>query len=128
MSHVVPHSRVVKLKNEDFSRDPVVVQAMNNDPLIAHEAQATLTMAEMVRADERLKREFPRVTLPVLILHGTMDKVTKPAGSQLFFDAAGSRDKTLKLYDGHFHDLLNDIGKEQVMVDITGWLNAHVPA
>jgi acylglycerol lipase len=54
--------------------------------------------------------------------------VTKPAGSQLFFDAAGSRDKTLKLYDGYFHDLLNDIGKEQVMADITRWLNAHVPA
>ena len=126
LSHVVPHSRVVKLKNEDFSRDPVVVQAMNNDPLIAHEAQATLTMAEMVRADERLKREFPRVTLPVLILHGTMDKVTKPAGSQLFFDAAGSRDKTLKLCDGHFHDLLNDIGKEKVMADITRWIEAHL--
>ena len=73
-----------------------------------------------------LKREFPLITLPVLILHGTMDKVTKPAGSQLFFDAAGSRDKTLKLYDGHFHDLLNDIGKEKVMADITRWIEAHL--
>jgi len=44
----------------------------------------------------------------VLILHGTKDKATKPSGSQLFYDTAGSRDKTLKLYDGAFHDLLND--------------------
>ena len=62
----------------------------------------------MVRADERLKQSFPHITLPLLILHGTADKATKPGGSQLFYDTAGSKDKTLKLYDGHFHDLLND--------------------
>ena len=59
------------LKNEDFSRDPKAVAAMNADPLIAHETQPTQTVAEMVRADERLKKEFPLITLPVLILHGT---------------------------------------------------------
>ena len=86
---------------------------MNADPLIANEVQPTQTVAEMVRADERLKREFPRITLPLLILHGTADKATKPSGSQLFYDKAGSTDKTLKLYEGHFHDLLNDVGKER---------------
>ena len=85
---------------------------MNNDPLIAHEAQPTQTVAEMVRADERLKKEFPRITLPVLILHGTADKATKPSGSQFFYDTAGSTDKTLKLYEGHFHDLLNDSARK----------------
>ena len=45
-------------------------------------------------------------------------QATMPAGSQLFFDTAGSHDKTLKFYDGHFHDLLNDVGKETVMADI----------
>src|SRR5207237_428740 len=59
--------------------------------------QPTRTVAQLVLADERLKREFPLITLPVLILHGTADKVTKPAGSQFFFDTAGSKDKTLKL-------------------------------
>ena len=48
-----------------------------------------------------------------------------PAGSQLFYDTAGSSDKTLKLYEGHFHDLLNDLGKEKVMADIVSWINAH---
>ena len=63
----------------------------------------------------------------MLILHGTADKVTKPGGSQLFYDRAGSTDKTLKLYEGHVHDLLNDFGKEEVMADITSWINAHLP-
>jgi acylglycerol lipase len=126
ISHLAPHAHVVKLKNEDFSRDPAVVRAMNDDPLIAHEVQPTRTAAEMARADERLKREFPLITLPVLILHGTLDKVTKPSGSQQFYDSAGSVDKTLKLYEGHYHDLLHDIDKEKVLGDITGWINARV--
>ncbi len=127
LSHVAPHAHALRLKNEDFSRDPIVVQAMNADPLIDHETQPTKTVAEMVRADERLKKEFPHLKLPVLILHGTSDKATKPAGSQLFYETAGSKDKTLKLYDGHYHDLLNDLEKEAVMTDITGWIDARLP-
>jgi alpha-beta hydrolase superfamily lysophospholipase len=80
----------------------------------------------MVRADERLRRSFPSITLPVLILHGTADQATKPSGSQRFYDLAGSKDKTLKLYDGHFHDLLNDIDKDVVMADIKTWIAAHL--
>jgi alpha-beta hydrolase superfamily lysophospholipase len=128
LSHIAPHARLLHLKNEDFSRDPAVVARMNADPLIAHETQPTQTLAEMVRADERLEKELSRITLPVLILHGTLDKTTKPAGSQLFYDTAKSTDKTLKLYDGYFHDLLNDVGKEAVMADITGWIAARLPA
>jgi acylglycerol lipase len=126
LSHVAPHAHVLKLKNEDFSRDPKVVEAMNNDPLIAHEVQPTQTVAELVRADERLKKEFPLITLPVLIIHGTADKAAKPSGSQHFHDNAGSPDKTLKLYQGYFHDPLNDVGKEEVMADLQGWIEARL--
>ena len=127
LSHVAPHLHVLNLKTEDFSRDPKAVQAMKDDPLIEGEVQPTQTVAELVRADERLDREFPLITLPVLILHGTADKVTRPGGSQRFYDTAGSRDKTLKLYDGHAHDLLNDVDKGKVMADIVAWINARLP-
>ena len=126
LSHLAPHAHVLKLKNEDFSRDPKAVQRMNEDPLIANEVQPTQTVAEMVRADERLKKEFPLITIPVFILHGTLDKATKPSGSQFFFETTGSKDKTLKLFEGYFHDLLNDVGKEAVMADIKGWINARL--
>ncbi len=127
LSHIAPHAHVLHLKNEDFSRDPAAVARMNADPLIANETQPTKTVAEMVRADERLKKEFPLITLPLLILHGTADKATKPSGSKLFHETAGSKDKTLKLYDGAFHDLLNDTDKQTVMGDIQRWLDAHLP-
>lgn len=122
LSHLTPHLHVLDLETEDFSRDPAAVQAMRDDPLIAGEVQPMQTVAELVRADERLVREFPSLRLPVLILHGTADKVTRPSGSQRFFDEAGSSDKTLKLYEGHAHDLLNDVGRDQVMSDIRQWI------
>jgi acylglycerol lipase len=100
---------------------------MNEDPLIAHETQPTRTMAALVRADERLKKEFPLITLPVLILHGSLDKNTKPSGSQHFYDRVSSVDKTLKFYEGGFHDLLNDLDKRVVMHDIQHWIGPRLP-
>jgi len=127
LSHVAPHAHVLKLPNVAFSRDAKAVDFMNQDPLIANEVQPTQTVAALVRADERLKKEFPLVTLPILILHGTADKVTKPSGSQQFYDRAGSADKTLKFYEDHFHDLLNDLDREEVMADITNWIRGRLP-
>jgi alpha-beta hydrolase superfamily lysophospholipase len=126
LSHVAPHAHVLRLKNEDFSRDPKIVAEMNADPLIADEAQPTKTVAAMVRADERLENEFALITLPLLILHGTADKATKPEGSRLFHDRAGAVDKTLKLYDGHVHDLLRDLDRERVMADIVQWIASRI--
>jgi len=126
LSHVAPHAHVLKLKNSDFSRDTAAVLAMDQDPLIAGESQPTKTMAEMVRADEKLEQSFANITLPLLILHGTADKATRPSGSQLFFDQAGASEKTLKLYEGSFHDLLNDTDRSVVMGDIMSWLSARI--
>lgn len=128
LAHIAPHAHVLTLKNEDFSRDPNVVAAMNADPLIAHESQPTQTVAALVHADERLRKEFGNITLPVLILHGTADKATRPEGSQFFHDHAGSKDKTLKFYRDAYHDPLNDIIRDQVIGDIKAWIAARLPA
>jgi acylglycerol lipase len=127
VGQIAPHAHVLKLKDEDFSRDPSFVERMKNDPLISKQGYEARTVAELVRADERLKKEFSRITLPVLILHGTADHAAKLHGSEVFQQAAGSKDKTLKLYDGYFHDLLNDVGKEKVLADITEWIGARLP-
>lgn len=128
LSYVAPDIDVLQLKNEDFSRDPAVVARLNDDPLTTGETQPAQTVAALVRANERLEREFPLITLPLLILHGTGDKATKPSGSLVFEQAAGSRDKSIKLYQGHYHDLLSDIGKETVIADIQQWIEERLPA
>jgi len=125
-SHVAPHAHVLKLKMEDFSRDPEWVSQLNADPLTLDEIQPVATVAAFARAGERFEREFGRITLPILIMHGTADHATRPDGSEQFYREAGSPDKTLKLYEGHYHDLLNDLGREQVMDDIVAWLDARL--
>jgi len=126
LSHIAPRLPVLKLKMADFTRDPAALAALEADTLTLHEAQPAATVAALVRADERLREEFPRITIPVLILHGTADKATVPAGSQFFFDTVGSPDKTLKLYEGHYHDLLNDLGKEDVLAEIVAWIEKRL--
>lgn len=124
----LPRLGVLKLKNADFSRDPAHVAMMNADPLIANETQPARTVGEMWKADKQLEVSFGAFSMPLLIVHGTEDRATLPAGSRYFFDRAGSADKTLKLYEGHYHDLLADTGKETVMGDILGWMTTRLPA
>ena len=126
LSGFAPRLGVLKLKNRDFTRDPAALAALEKDPLTLNETQPAKTVGALWAADKRLEKEFPRITIPVLIMHGTADKATVPAGSQFFFDTTGSKDKTLKLYQDHFHDLFADVGREQVMADTLAWVNARV--
>jgi acylglycerol lipase len=128
ISHITPHLHVFTLKNEIFSRDPEAVAAMNNDPLIANEKQPAETAAALIIGAETLRENMPRFTVPMFIIHGTDDKATRYQGSQYFYDNSGSEDKTLKLYEDGYHDLLNDTIKETVMADILAWVNERVPA
>jgi acylglycerol lipase len=126
LSHVAPRLGVLTLHMKDFTRDPAALKVLEDDPLTKGEVQPAMTVAALARADERLHDSFGQITLPLLILHGTADNATVCKGSEYFNAHAGSRDKTFKLYDGHFHDLLNDIGKEAVMADVVGWLEARI--
>lgn len=126
LARIAPHLGVLKLKNEDFSRDPAAVAALNADPYIKDETQPAATVAALARADERLHDSFPSITIPLLILHGTDDHATVCHGSEFFHETAGSSDKTLKIYQGHYHDLLADLGKESVMGDVLDWIEMRV--
>ncbi len=126
LGHIIPHIRLVKLKNSDFSRDRFIVETMNKDPLLKNERQPVKTMQQLILAAEYLKKEMLRIRLPLLILHGTADKVTKPEGSRYFMEHASSTDKQLKLYEGHYHDLLNDKYNGIILKNILQWFTERI--
>lgn len=126
LSHIAPRLGVLTLHMKDFTRDRAALAALEADPLTKGEVQPAATVAALVRADERLHDSFGEITLPVLIIHGTADRATVCRGSEYFHEHAGSADKTLKLYRDHYHDLLNDIGKEDVFADIADWIEARL--
>jgi len=127
LSRLVPGLPVLRVRHEAFSREPRVVEALNTDALTAHERQPARTVAALVRANERLREQFPLIVLPLLMVHGTADKAAAFPGSQFLYHAAGSTDKTLKLYAGHYHDLLGDVGREEVVADMLRWIVDRLP-
>ncbi len=125
VSVVWPTLRLVHLGCGFLSRDPAVVEEFRNDPLVFHGGFPVRTAAEILRAAGRLQTAAGHLTLPLLVLHGTGDRVTDPRGSRLLVARAGSTDKTLRLYPGLYHELLSEPEREQVLADLLAWLDGH---
>ena len=90
LSHIAPHARSITLRNEDFSRDRSVVEAMNADPQIAGEAQPIATVAAIGWADDRMRQSFDAVRTPLLVIRGSEDRAAKAAGSELLCEKTAS--------------------------------------
>jgi acylglycerol lipase len=124
-SRIWPTLRVVRLGGGYLSRDPAVVEAFRNDPLVFHGRFPVRTGAEILKVANRIQSEARRITLPLLVLHGTDDRVTDVKGSRLLVARAGSANKTLRLYSGLYHEVLSEPEREQVVADILAWLDGH---
>ena len=67
------------------------------------------------------------ICIPLLLLHGEDDALTSPSGSTEMFENAGSADKTIKIYPGLYHEIFNEPEQEQVLTDMSDWLEVHLP-
>ncbi len=111
---------------KDLSRDNAVLIDYLNDPLVYTGKTTARLAAEMLGAMQQVNAEMHQITLPMLVLQGSEDKVINPPGTQIFFDGISSSDKTNKVYQGYYHETYNDIGKEHVLGDAAAWLDAHL--
>ena len=125
LGRIAPKRPVLKLDNDLFTRDADFLAAMNSDPLIYNKPHPARTAAELLRAIERIQKTMSTLDTPIVVMHGTMDKITNPNGSRQIDELAISKDKTLKLYEGHYHDLLHDLGNSNVSDDLLHWLESH---
>lgn len=124
---IVPRWHFPKLDNVKVSRDPEVVQRYDNDPLIYRGGMPLGTAAAVVRSAREVDRRAKSIELPILIAHGTDDGLVNPDASKRLHDRVGSKDKQLKLYEGFYHEILNEPERDQVMQDMLDWLDARVP-
>jgi alpha-beta hydrolase superfamily lysophospholipase len=120
-----PRLRLIKLKAADVSRDPEVVRMYDEDPLVYRGRMPMGLLSAMFNAGRRIDAETEQVDAPLLAMHGTADALTQPEGSRRFVDRASSHDKTLRLYDGLYHEILNEPERERVLADIGAWLDAR---
>lgn len=124
-SAVWPTLRITRMGCRFISRDPAVVEAFRNDPLVFHGRFPVRTGAEILANAKRIQTDAARLTLPLLIFHGTGDFVTDPQGSRLLAARAGSDDKTLHLYEGFYHEVFSEPEREQVVADLLAWLDSR---
>lgn len=126
VARVYPTLPMAKIDTTGISRDAAVVQANTADPLIYHDGVPAATALAMVKAVAYVQTHWSAFHWPVLILQGTADRIVNPEGSRQFYAQAGSTDKTLKLYDGLYHEVLNEPEKEQIMAEVVEWLDKHI--
>lgn len=112
------------LRGELGTHDPEAATAYDRDPLVLKRATARW-LAEVLRAQGEALAGAPKLALPLLVLHGEADPVASPAAARRLLASAGSRDKTLHMYSGFLHEVLNELGKERVWEDVGAWLEAH---
>ncbi|MHB8090354.1 MAG: alpha/beta hydrolase [Syntrophales bacterium] len=126
LSTLLPRTGILKLEEAAVSRNLAVVRAYRDDPLVYHGKISARLGAEMLEAMERIEADASRITLPILILQGTADRLVPPSGAQMLYDRVSSADKKLIFYDGLYHEIFNEPEHDRVLSDVEAWLAAHL--
>ena len=107
-----------------LTRDPALQRAYVADPLYQTRVTPRIA-AELLGAVADTRARAAGLRVPLLVLHGTADTLTSPAGSRDFVDRAGVQDRTYRPYEGAYHNLLVETNREEVYDDIAAWVNAR---
>jgi alpha-beta hydrolase superfamily lysophospholipase len=108
----------------DLSRDPLAVEQYRNDPQVHHRISAALGFS-MLQAGQWALEHASELQCPVLLMHGTKDRITSHEASREFAAKAGAN-CTLKIWDGFFHDLHFEPERDQVLRFVVDWIQAQV--
>lgn len=108
-----------------MTHDEELRAAYPDQPLAHGWMSARLGMEALARGEDLFTRAG-EVRAPVLLLHGGEDGVFAAASSEAFFQHLGAADKTLRLYPGLYHEILNEVSRAEVFADIIAWLGARL--
>ncbi|QBJ96144.1 alpha/beta hydrolase [Rhodococcus sp. ABRD24] len=126
LGRFAPGVPVETLDAKAVSRDPKVVAAYESDPLVYHGKVKAGIARGLITSAESFPARLPSLTLPVLVLHGTDDRLADVAGSRMIAERAGSADLTLETYDGLFHEVFNEPEQDKVLDDLVDWLRPRL--
>lgn len=105
-------------------RDHQVVREYKKDTLVSKKTTLKLLL-EILRNQEKIMSLAERIQLPLFMMHAGADEITSPVGTQEFFEKVPGKNKELKIYEGFYHELFNEIGKEEVFEDMERWIKKY---
>lgn len=114
-----------ELNSGHLSRDEAWRKRTDSDPLYNRTVTPRFFI-ESTKAQLEAIARAPKVRVPVMVALGERDGVASPAVTRTFFKALGSSDKELKEYPGMLHEIVAEVGKEEVWRDISGWISKHL--
>ena len=117
----------VTLGNEinpnDISREKIEVDRYINDPLIHSKISPNFSLT-FIDSGKWAIENASQLTIPILVLHGTGDKIIDYRGTQKF--AENAKRATLKLYENGYHELQNDLCRNEMLVDVVNWISSQL--
>ncbi len=126
IASVMPRLGVLRMDASGISRDPQVISDYENDPLVYRGKATAGLVTALFSAMKRVVENATSIRLPMLIMHGSVDSLTAVEGSKLLHDSISSEDKKIVIYDGLYHEILNEPERKNVMVDILQWLESRI--
>ena len=126
LSLILPKVGLYVIDAEGISQDKSVVNAYVDDPLVYRGKIRARLGVELIKAMDTVNRQISEIHLPILVMHGAADRLSNPKGSEMLYQKASSADKMLKVYEGYYHEIFNEPGREQVLADVESWLKTHI--
>lgn len=126
ISKIFPKAGMIPVDAQLVSRDPEVVQAYLEDPLINSNKLSAKLLVEFLATMNDVKQRASVIDLPILVMHGSADQLTAPSGSEWLHQNIQSQDKTLRLYEGLFHEIFNEPEAEKIYQEVIEWLEEHL--
>ncbi|HSN70641.1 MAG TPA: lysophospholipase [Steroidobacteraceae bacterium] len=125
LAAVAPGLGVLSLPPTAISRDPAVVAAYTQDPLVHHGRIPARTVAELSAMMESFPERIGALRLPVLVQHGTADSLVELDAVRPLYDRLESADQTVLTYEGFFHEIFNEPERARVIGDLKNWLDSR---
>ncbi len=125
VARFAPRLPAVRLSAADISRDPAIRAAYDADPLNYRGWLSVRQGVELIALANDARAGLSKITAPCLCLHGGADTIAPPASLEIIAREIGAADRTIRRYEGFYHELFNEPGKEAVLADVGAWLAAH---
>lgn len=126
LARVLPAAPVPRSEGAVLSTDEAIGIGFDDDHRTHHGDTRMRTAVEMIRAGEDARRRFDRITMPLLAMHGADDALTSPRGTELLYKGAATADRTIVLWPGMRHEILNEPGRGEVMRFIMDWITPRL--
>lgn len=123
---LLPNLPIEDLDDTAVTRDPEMLAAYRNDPLVHHGKIPAGIGKALLLVGDTMPQRARALTAPLLVVHGAEDRLVPASGSERLVECVGSTDVHLKVYPELYHEVFNEPERQRVLDDVTTWIEARL--